>query len=36
MMGNVLQEYLVSLGFAVNQNQLRQFQNTLANVSRQV
>ncbi len=36
MMGNVLQEYLVSLGFAVNQNQLRQFQNTLAGVSRQV
>ena len=36
MMGNVLQEYLVSLGFSVNQNQLRQFQNTLSNVSRQV
>lgn len=36
MTGNVLQEYLVSLGFAVNQAQLRQFQNTLANVSRQV
>ena len=36
MTGNILSEYLVSLGFSVNQNQLRQFQNTLAGVSRQV